>query len=413
MILVARTRTCVLIGLGLTCAVLSSGQSCLGPSLSPTPPNNNGGNPPVQTSCGLVGSNCEVATGASPNWVAMADFDGDGDNDLATANFGGDSVSIFVNEGQGVFALARNLPAGDTPSSVIATDFSRDGRPDLLVSTFDQFLGPSVMFFRNLGGAAFANGVSYASSSVSEMVTSADLDNNGGLDAITANSFDDSVSLLAGGGNGAFGVPVIASAGNGPSAVVAADLDNDGDVDLAVSNELDDAVAVLRNQGIGNFLPPILFHVGSLPRSIAAADFDNDGDIDLVTANTGSVSDGADTLSVLLNNGNGTFATARSLAVGANPVFVEAVDLNRDGRADLAVVNMGTVAEDSGVAVLLNAGNGTFGAPVLFEAGLGPVALAAGDLDGDGDVDLAVADFADNQLILLGNDGKGSFVSGE
>ena len=86
---------------------------------------------------------------------------------------------------------------------------------------------------------------------------------------------------------------------------------------------------------------------------------------------------------VLLNMGGGTFVAANYPA-GASPVSVAMADLNGDGKADLAV------ASGTGVSVLLNNGNGTFGAPASYGSGTNPVSVAAGDLNGDGKIDLAV-----------------------
>src|SRR5690606_38127168 len=125
--------------------------------------------------------------------------------------------------------------------------------------------------------------------------------------------FNDTISLLRSGGNGGFAEPLTLETGNRPSGVAAADFDGDGDIDIAVTHSRDGNVGLYRNQGAPNFLPPILFTVGNNPSGLVAADFDGDGDIDLAVANEGNGDGSAGTISLLRNNGNGTFATAQTL----------------------------------------------------------------------------------------------------
>ncbi len=381
----------------------------MGPAPSPQPsPGDNPGTPPAQvTPCGLVGNNCEVATGTSPDWVAIADFDEDGANDVAVANYGGDSVSIFLNDGLGTLTLVTNLPAGSRPHSVVAADFNGDTRPDIAVGSIAAIEGPAVTVFLNQGQASFSAGRSFFAGGVGAMVTAADLDQSGALDLIVAQPFSDQLALLPGLGDGSFDAAVGAQTSGSSLAVAAADLDGDGSIDLATASEDESSVTLLFNDGPAGFFVPPAVGVGTHPQSIAAADFNGDGLIDLVTANNPS-DDAADgSLSILLNNGNRSFGPAREVSAGANPLFVVAVDLDGDQWPDLAIADLGTSEEDSGVGVLFNNGDATFGDGTLYAAGLGPAALAAGDLDGDGDFDLAIADFVGNSLYLLGNDGFG------
>lgn len=100
-----------------------------------------------------------------------------------------------------------------------------------------------------------------------------------------------------------FDVSVDYSVGDGPNTIINADLDGDGDFDLAVTNQWSNTISILFNNGDGSFAADIQYMTGNRPLGIAAADFDSDGDLDLVTANYNS-----NNMSVLLNNGNGTFS---------------------------------------------------------------------------------------------------------
>jgi len=124
------------------------------------------------------------------------------------------------------------------------------------------------------------------------------------------------------------------------------------------------------------FDPAVNYAAGSGPQSVFAADLDGDGDLDLVVSNNNS-----NNVSILKNNGNGTFAAAVNYTVGTEPSSVFAADLDGDGDLDLAVANWFS----NNVSVLRNNGNATLTAAVNYAAGSGPRSVFAADLDADGD----------------------------
>ncbi|MFE7352013.1 FG-GAP-like repeat-containing protein, partial [Streptomyces sp. NPDC057543] len=135
------------------------------------------------------------------------------------------------------------------------------------------------------------------------------------------------------------------------------------------------------------------------PEGVAVGDFNGDGFPDIVTANTN-----ADSASVLLNNGDGTFATKTDYPTGSVPTSVAVGDFNGDGFPDIVTSNLGV----STVSVLLNNGDGTFGAKTDYPTGSGPVAVAVGDFDGDGAPDLVTANSV-STVSVLSNNGDGTF----
>jgi hypothetical protein len=134
--------------------------------------------------------------------------------------------------------------------------------------------------------------------------------------------------------------------------------------------------------------------VGDVPGWVAIGDLNSDGRPDLVVANNDS-----DNVSVLLNNGDGTFAAQVKYAAGYGPISVAIADLDRDGELDLAVANQPT----ENVSVLLNNGDGTFATQIRYSAGDGPRSVAIGDLDDDGDLDLATANLDSDDVSVLLN----------
>jgi uncharacterized protein (TIGR03437 family) len=143
------------------------------------------------------------------------------------------------------------------------------------------------------------------------------------------------------------------------------------------------------------------YATGTGPRAIAAGDFNQDGKTDLVTANYN-----ANTVSVLLGSGNGTFGTRTDYAVGTTVIALVTGDFNRDGKTDIAVASD---QNTNNVSILLGNGDGTFQPAVHYTSGLAPSSLAVGDLNGDGKLDLVVANRGSETLTLLFGNGDGTF----
>jgi hypothetical protein len=190
-------------------------------------------------------------------------------------------------------------------------------------------------------------------------------------------------------------------AGRFPRSVAIGDLNGDGKPDLAIANQGDEkganTVSVLLNRGDGSFRARRDYATGEGPESVAIGDLNGDGKPDLATA-TGFAS----TVSVLLNRGDGSFRAKRDYATGGG-AKVAMGDLNGDGKPDLAT------ASSSTVFVLLNSGDGSFEEKRKYRTGKLPFSVAIGDLNADGKPDLATANYRSNTVSVLLNRGDGSF----
>jgi outer membrane protein assembly factor BamB len=290
-------------------------------------------------------------------------------------------------------------PAAHSPASMAVADLDGDDKLDILTvgsysgGGIDVMLGAGNGTFRALAEApSFADGT--------DAVAVADVDGDGKPDVVAASSYEvdnspDNVSVSRGNGDGTIQSPALYAVGRNPYAIALADLDSNGSPDLVVADGSSGA-RVLLNHGDGTFATPTTY--GDQPFvSVAIGDVNADGKADLALA---AYSPAA--VLVLLGNGDGTFQAPLSDALSASPGAVAIGDLNRDGKPDL-------VALTSDVEVLLGNGDGTFRSAVTFQAGMNPTGVAIGDVDRDGNADLVVTNFGTSSVSVLFGNGDGTF----
>lgn len=190
--------------------------------------------------------------------------------------------------------------------------------------------------------------------------------------------------------------------GADPRDLATGDFDADGDLDIAVSIRLANSVYVLLNDGQGDFALSADLATQEHPRGLVAGDLDGDGDTDIVAANEDAAS-----VSVFINQGDGSFADASNVATPAQPAALGLGDLDGDGRVDVAGVSDNQSAEN--VWILWNEGGGTFSPPQATFLPREPHGIAAVDFNADGRVDLAVVMRDNGDVAIMLNAGGRQF----
>ncbi len=182
--------------------------------------------------------------------------------------------------------------------------------------------------------------------------------------------------------------------------VTTADLDGDSKPDLVITRPNSYKVSVLLNQGNGTFAPAVDYVTNAVPSVVAAADLDGDGKLDLVDLRNQSVR---------LNLGNGTFAAPVSYPVLEPATSLTATDLDGDGKIDLVLVTASSSSSDT-VSVAFNQGNGTFTAPIKYTVGDQPTVKVT-DINGDNKPDLVIATRQNGTVGLRVNQGNRTFAA--
>lgn len=285
-----------------------------------------------------------VATGDTPSSIAVGDFSGNKKLDLAVVNYGDNTVTILLGSGDATFTPASGSPisVGTNPAGIVAADFNGDGNLDLAVTNSAD----------NTLSILVGNGDGTFTTSPSRPVTGAapfglaagDFNGDGKLDLAVAN-FNDNATILLGNGDGTFTpAPAQPTTAQG-SAIIAGDFNGDGKLDLATSNRSDSTVTLLLGNGDGTFTPINNCCGGSVGLThtldMTTGDFNGDGKLDLaLTIQNLQSYYPSDYAAILLGNGDGTFTpTNFSLILPDDPYYVVTGDFNGDGKLDFAAAS--------------------------------------------------------------------------
>jgi hypothetical protein len=300
---------------------------------------------------GIFTSRENFSTGEVPRYVHGGDFDGDGDIDLCTPDYTGMTETVLLNDGTGAFSISGQYPL-TTPAFSWVDDIDSDGHLDILVAHWDgdadQPSQSPAKFtpLLNNGDGTFVIGPSSMIGKQPRGGASADLNGDGVKDAVIANYWSSSLSVIIGLGNRQWSDEVSIQLSGHPRYLILEDINNDSFVDIAALDKGEDHLWVFHNDGNANFTLVQTADTNATPHSIDVGDVDNDGDPDLIVSHVGS---GQQLL--FFNDGLGMFHTSQTVIMTAGPAEIKFADVNNDGELDLVSANVNW--EDRGASVII------------------------------------------------------------
>ena len=329
------------------------------------------------------------------SWIEGADFDGDGDFEVATGSNGDSSLSILGRVGTLALAPQASIAVGLGIFQLESADLDVDGKMDLVVG-----VPGGIKLLRNTstpGNYSFdllpGSPSTIASGAYPFGIALADFDRDGDVDIALCDYEGGGVHVVPGTAVPfVFGAETVIMVEGGPIDVAAADFTGDGRLDLAVSRGNQSDIAVLRNEGAGTFVPFLLVPVGQTPNYLVTSDFNRDGRSDLVVSNSAS-----NNVSVLFSTGSGFIGG--TFAAGTSPTALLARDLTGDGLDDILVTSL----QSGDFRVLVGRGDGSFPLLPTFPGTLGASDAVLQDMDGDGRLDLLISSLISNRVSVVKN----------
>jgi FG-GAP-like repeat/FG-GAP repeat len=322
-----------------------------------------------------------IAAGVAPHALGAADLNGDNAADLLAADSQNSTLALLLAAGDGTLKPPNFYETVGTPGGLTVADLTGDGHPDVAVAT-----GFGIRLFAGKPDGTLADAVVVGTGGNS--VVAADLDFDGKPDLAVATDAGDVLVLLSK-GSGKFAPERMLMAGPGAQSIVSGDIDGDGLPDLAVASSLmgSKRAIVLLNQNAGNFAPPARYDFAVDPdtavASLTAGDFDGDGRTDLAAVVTGSVT--STKASVMLSLPGGILAKPVLYPIGPSTRTLVAASVYGRARPDLVATS------DRGLSILISNGDGTFKPPLTWRTGFVPWAALPLDIDADGRAEMAVS----------------------
>ena len=323
----------------------------------------------------------------------------------------------YVLWGGGVTRTAfANHRAGDHPLPEIMTgaDYNHDGNFDLAVnlSGFDTF---AVLKGDGRGGFTITRHVE--EDTLPKQIVSADVDGDGELDIVSVCQWGYNIKVYLGDGTGDFQFASELNGDGEPNRILLADLNKDGNLDIVANAPLEGKLLIYFGLGGGRFANTAL-ELEDYPNlfSLETGDFNKDGSVDIAISYFNDVSSTGTHLQILLGDGAGNFTPGQNIVINSQCNNARAFDLNRDGNLDLILAGAGS-ENDTGVFVstYLGDGNGNFTFKQVIDLGSGRIEglLSLGDFNEDGNIDMALPLSSTLTMLIFLGDGTGNLTQGQ
>jgi hypothetical protein len=327
------------------------------------------------------------------SWIEGADFDGDGDFEVATACRDDNRFTLLGRGQNGDLVMQYGQMVGQPIYQLKAADLDTDGRADLIIGV----AGGLILLRNNSLSGIYSfevmTGLPIGSATDPFGIAVGDFDLDGDHDLAVCDHTGGSVHVIPGTQTPfVFGPEEVVEVGGGPVDVVAADFTGDGKVDLAVSRQDESNIVILRNAGSDGFEEFVDLPVGQAPNYLITADFNRDGRADLVVSNANGGS-----VSVLFGSTNGF--SGQTYVAGAAPTALLAKDLTDDGMVDILVASL----TRGDFRVMVGDGQGSFPQLYEFPGTFGASDAVLQDMDSDGRPDLLIASLVTNRVSLVRN----------
>jgi hypothetical protein len=340
---------------------------------------------------GNFGNEVNIPVGWSPYTLALADFNNDTHLDIVTANYGDFSnddvnVTVLTNDGSGNFGVVNNYIVGLKPRSVGAMDVNGDNFPDI-VCTHPTENDISVLMNDEMGG--FDDLTTFPVDYRPDFLDLGDIDGDNDNDIVFTVGDEGKLVVMKNDFFGNFSFDnyfVIGYDWGNYNRIKLADLDSDGDLDAVVPIYDDSIVYVLMNDGDGGFRTSYKYPSGRGPWSITIGDVNLDGNIDFATCENYPPTQPSPPgrVSIFYNQGNGWFNLLFKYHTSSSPEMIDLGDIDNDGDLDVATVNYQTAT----ATIYFNRGDGSYGFETEYSTYSWPNSVRLGDVNADGYLDL-------------------------